>query len=276
MAASTREYSRKGTGTKRIHPGWAAVCGITAAGLSKAGITGPTLAYEGDFGLYQTHLGGRAALDLGVATAGLGQVWEVIQVAVKPFPACQLSIACIDAAIALHGQEAFDSDDIVHIEAVVPPHAVKIVCEPLVQRRCPHSSYAAQFSLPFVIACGLIHGKLGLAELELYDNPRIVALAKKVDYRVDYETHYPRYFSGEVHVTLRDGRRFARHEKINRGAADRPVTPDEIEQKFIDNATLRLTHGEAQRIRDLILTLDDQPSARIFAAALAAPASRKA
>jgi 2-methylcitrate dehydratase PrpD len=276
MAAGTREYSREGAGTKRLHPGWAAVCGITAAALAKTGITGPLLAYEGQFGLYQTHLGvNGVAMDLSAATAGLGEVWEVTRVAVKPFPACQLSIACIDAAIALHGKQAFDPEDIVRVEAVIPPHAVKIVCEPLEQRRQPHSSYAAQFSLPFVVACGLIRGKLGLAELELYADPQIIALARKVEYRVDHNTAYPRSFSGEVNVVLRDGRTFEWREEINRGAPERPVTPEEIVQKFMDNATLRLSKSEAGRIRDLVLALDDQPSARIFASALAVPANKK-
>ena len=276
MAAGTREYSREGAGTKRIHPGWAAVCGITAAALAKTGITGPVLAYEGQFGLFRTHLGVNGmAMDLGAATADLGQVWEVTRVAIKPFPACQLSIACIDAAIALHTKHAFDPEDIVRVEALIPPHAVKIVCEPLEQRRHPHSSYAAQFSLPFVVACGLVRGKLGLAELELYADPQIIALAEKVEYRVDHETAYPRSFSGEVRIVLRDGRTLEWREEINRGAPERPVTRDEIIQKFMDNAMLRLSKSGAGRIRDLVLTLDDQPSARIFASALAAPANKK-
>ncbi|NLS06085.1 MmgE/PrpD family protein [Rhizobium sp. P32RR-XVIII] len=276
MASGTREYSLEGAGTKRLHPGWAAVCGITAAKLAAVGVTGPTLAYEGQFGLFNTHLGvNGAAIDLPAATSGLGETWEVTRVAIKPFPACQLSIACIDAAIAINHAHHFRPEDIVRIETAIPPHAVKIVCEPLEQRRHPHSSYAAQFSLPFVVACGLIHGRLGLPELELYADPTIVALAEKVEYRVDHDTAYPRYFSGEVRVTLRDGQVFEWREDINRGAAERPVGSDEIIRKFMDNATLRLSRREAERIRDLVLALDDQPSARIFADALAAPANRK-
>jgi 2-methylcitrate dehydratase PrpD len=45
MAAGTREYSADGSSTKRMHPGWAGVCGITAARLAREGFTGPRSAY---------------------------------------------------------------------------------------------------------------------------------------------------------------------------------------------------------------------------------------
>ena len=35
MAAGTREYSTNNAGSKRLHPGWAAVCGLTAAALAR-------------------------------------------------------------------------------------------------------------------------------------------------------------------------------------------------------------------------------------------------
>lgn len=56
MASGTREYSADASGSKRLHPGWAGVAGITAAVLARAGISGPRTAYEGRYGLYATHL----------------------------------------------------------------------------------------------------------------------------------------------------------------------------------------------------------------------------
>ena len=41
MAAGSREYSSNASGSKRLHPGWAGVAGITAAALARGGITGP-------------------------------------------------------------------------------------------------------------------------------------------------------------------------------------------------------------------------------------------
>lgn len=269
MASGTREYSTNGAMTKRMHPGWAAVCGITAARLAGSGFTGPRTTYEGQFGLYATHLGADLSRwDLDAATRGLGDTWETARVAIKPHPACQLSIACIDAAIALSREPAFDAHNVERIDALVPPHAVKIVCEPFAERRRPASAYAAQFSIPFSVACALIHGKAGLAELERYRDPDILALADKVHYSVDPHTGYPRHFSGEVIVTLKNGQRLAHREQVNRGAADNPVSDAGIVEKYRANARLAASERHVERVRELILGMERCGDARAIAAAL--------
>lgn len=269
MAAATREYSADGSSTKRMHPGWAGACGITAARLAKHGFTGPRSAYEGQFGFFATHLGPDLdKWDMGAASRGLGTTWETTRVAIKPVPACQLSIACIDAAIALHRQQRFDVERIESIEALVPPHAVKIVCEPVERRRRPASTYAAQFSIQFQVACALLHGRFGLAELERFADPEILALADRVTYRVDPYTGYPKHFSGEVIVTLKDGTRLAHREQINRGAADNPLSEADIAAKFHANAAVaNVSHADA--LRDIVVGIDSIECASTLGDALA-------
>ena len=68
----------EGAWTKRFHPGWGAVGGITAAYLARAGFVGPSRPYEGKFGLFQTHLQLQAAkVDVARLGAGLGSRWEL-------------------------------------------------------------------------------------------------------------------------------------------------------------------------------------------------------
>jgi len=57
MASGSLEFLEDGAWTKRMHPGWAGVAGITAATLAKHGFVGPRGAYDGRFGLYASHLG---------------------------------------------------------------------------------------------------------------------------------------------------------------------------------------------------------------------------
>ena len=257
MAAGTREYSTEGAWTKRMHPGWAGACGITAARLAQNGFTGPRQAYEGKFGLFATHMGSDLEKwDLPSVANGLGEEWETLQVAIKPVPACQLNISCIDSAIALGRVHDINPDDIAGVEALVPPHAVKIVCEPIEAKRKPTSPYAAQFSIPFVVACGLIRKRFGLAELELFEDAEILKLAQRVTYSVDAKTGYPKHFSGEVIVTLKNGTRLAHREQINRGAADNPVSPEGIAEKFMGNAIMSQSKQRAQQILDAVLGVE--------------------
>jgi 2-methylcitrate dehydratase PrpD len=165
LASGNLQFIEDGSWTKRLHPGWAAACGITAASLAQDDIPAPRDAYEGRFGLYRSHLPPAELenCDFALATAGLGRVWELDNVAVKPFPACHLVHGCADAAIALH-QEGVDPERVRSIRALVPEDVVQAVCEPVASKRRPKNDYDAKFSIPYAVASGLVRGKLGLAE----------------------------------------------------------------------------------------------------------------
>ena len=60
-ASGSLEFLEDGTWTKRMHPGWAGVAGLTAATLARHGFSGPKAVYEGRFGLFKSHLGEREA-----------------------------------------------------------------------------------------------------------------------------------------------------------------------------------------------------------------------
>lgn len=271
LAAGSLEFLQDGAWTKRIHPGWAGVAGITAASLARHGFVGPGAAYEGRFGLFPSYLGARVAqCDYALATRGLGEIWEVDNVAVKPYPACHFVHACTDAAIALRDQ-GVRPGDIAHIVALVPHEVIKTVCEPVANKRHPANGYDAKFSIPYAIATAVVRGKFGLAELEepALRDPEVIALAELVDYEADPKSGFPKAYSGEVIVQLKNGRKIARREQINRGAADRPLSNQEIVSKFMDNAQLTVSAAHAADMREAILAMDDQAvSARALESAL--------
>jgi 2-methylcitrate dehydratase PrpD len=258
-SSSSRQFNRDAAGSKRLHPGWGAAAGITAAALAKHGFTGPRAAYEGDYGLYRAHLGSRMqTCDLGAATSQLGTTWETLNVAIKPIPACLHVHASTDAAAALAQKYEIEAADVESIRVLVPREAVQIVCEPVEVRRRPKSSYAAQFSLPYAVASGLLRRRFSLRELEAQaiEDPEVLALASKVEHAVDPQSGYPKYFSGEVIVRLKSGRELKHREHMNRGCSDRPLTGEDIARKFTDNAVLATSPSHAAEIQDALLGLD--------------------
>ncbi len=273
FAAGSLQFLEDGSWTKRIHPGWAAACGLTAAALAADDIPAPRAAYEGRFGLYRSHMAPAqlADCDFSLATDALGRVWELENVAVKPFPACHLLHGCADAAIALH-REGIDSDDVRSVRARVPAGAIPVVCEPRAAKRRPKTDYEAKFSLPYAVASGLARGRLGLAELapEALAEPRIQSLMDKVDYAVDAHADFPRYYSGEVEVTLHDGRTRSHRVEVNRGNPERPLANAQIEAKYFENCARTLHEDAARRLRDLVLDLDRLKSSAELEAELAA------
>ena len=65
----------------------------------------------------------------------------------------------------------------------------------------------------------------------------MLALAQRVVYRDDPDSDFPRHFAGRLRIRLRDGRVLEHHEPINRGSAERPLSDDEVRDKFRRNAT---------------------------------------
>ena len=267
LGSGSLEFLEDGAWNKRLHPGWAAQAGITAAALAQQGFEGARRAYEGRFGLYASHL--QAHYDpanLALATAALGETWEIMQVGVKPFPACHFTHACADAAIALRAG-GLDPARIARVRALVPAEVVKTVCEPVANKRRPANSYDAQFSIPFIVAASLLRGRFTLAELtqEAIRDPEILALADRVDYECDPNSGFPRYYSGEVVVELQDGSTRGHREHQNRGCGDRPLSESDIRRKYDDNAARVLAVPRAQRIAEALLSLDTAPDMRAVA-----------
>ena len=263
MAAGTREYSANSSGSKRLHPGWAGVAGITAAVLARSGITGPRTTYEGRYGLYATHLGmDTNPEDLALATAGLGHGWETMHISVKPFPACQLSIVFIEAAIKTAIAHDLKASDIASVEVVVPPSSVNVICEPVAVRKRPINSYATQFSLQFGLACGLARRKFGLTELQSHGDAELLALAEKVDYRVDPDPACSPHGSGEIAVTLRNGKVLKVRDEPAATGNDLSFSEPSVVSKYWGNARIAVSSSRAEAIRGQILGLETQSHAR--------------
>jgi 2-methylcitrate dehydratase PrpD len=271
MASGNLEFLQDGAWTKRLHPGWAAVAGATSATLAKHGYIGPGAAYEGRFGLYALYMKqSLEAGDIDIATAGLGETWEIDGVALKPIPACHFTHASSDAAIALHRAHGLKASEIERVIVRVPGPTIPIVCEPVAPKQKPSNSYDAQFSIPYIVATGLLHGRLTLDDLEpaALSDETVRALAARVVHEADPDSTYPRHYTGEVIVHTRDGRTLTHRESINRGSSDKPLTNDDIVAKFFDNAQRNVSRDAAERICEAVLSLDAHP-ARTLAHALA-------
>jgi 2-methylcitrate dehydratase PrpD len=258
MAAGNLEFVEDGAWNKRLHPGWAAQAGITAAALAREGFVGATKPYDGRFGLFRSFMGAYAdKADHSLATAGLGEVWELMQTAIKPFPACHFTHGCIDAAIEIRRQ-GVAADRISSVLVKVPKGVHPTICEPEANKLRPANSYDAQFSVQWLTAAALVRGRLGLAELEPTEitDPEILALTSKVRFADYPDSPFPAAYSGEVAVTLDDGRIVSHREHINRGAADRPLANAEIVEKFRANTATACSRDTSDRIERAMLDLE--------------------
>ncbi|MBF6331155.1 MmgE/PrpD family protein [Nocardia transvalensis] len=214
-----------GASTKQLHPGFAAHAGVLAARLAVAGATGPESVLDGERGLYRVLLD-RDGVDV---CRRLGEQWETTRVTVKPYPACQLLHAPLDAA-----RSAAVSID--HIDAVVVdlhPDAVPIVCGP--GRDRPDTAYAAKFSLPWSVAAMLADGEVTTHTYRDLDRPELAALASRIRYRAAGFEGPAADQPGRLCIRLRDGTEVEAHVPHSRGGPDDPHLDEMVREKALAN-----------------------------------------
>jgi 2-methylcitrate dehydratase PrpD len=271
FASGSMQFAEEGADTKRLHGGWAAACGITAAEFARAGFRAPSFSYEGSAGLFRTHVPNED-VDLALLTKDLGDHWQIDDVAVKLYPACHFTHACIEAAVDISTSADLHADDIESVICLVHDDYVPVVCEPRARKIAPGSDYEAKFSLQYLVAAALIHRRLTLAELDDRSrrDPRVLALASRIDHGLDPASGYPAVYSGEVAVRATDGSQLTRRVLVNRGAPERPVERDDVLAKFTANLDFAgLDAGRAARIAEAVLAVERCDDTASFADLLA-------
>ena len=142
---------------------------------------------------------------------------------------------------------------------------VSIVCEPVAEKTAPATEAHCRVCLQYTLAEALVRGELGRTAYGDANrtDPEILALARRVTYKVDPTFPPPGQFKGAVRMTLADGRVFDVVEEYNRGSAENPMTADELRGKFDDNAGSVLDAAARARLADAVgalETLDDAGS----------------
>ncbi|TAK29556.1 MAG: MmgE/PrpD family protein [Chloroflexota bacterium] len=260
MSSGLIESNRAGGSVKRLHCGWAAHSGLTAALLAERGYTGPSTVFEGRFGFYAAYCDGQ--FDPIQITEGLGERWCAPDIFFKPYPANHFTHAMIDAALALKRKFAVDVETIEEIELGAASAPLRTIGEPREQKIRPQSGYHAQFSGPFAVATALLGGSgLGVSFGDFTDekvkDPAFLALAAKVRTFVDAECErvFPNQFPAIVRLRLRSGEVLEERVMANRGGPDNPLSDDELLLKFRLNAERSVAPAQAERIAAAIMSM---------------------
>ncbi|GAB3976538.1 MmgE/PrpD family protein [Actinoallomurus acanthiterrae] len=272
MGAGLLEANRTGGTVKRVHCGWAAHCGVTAADLARHGLTGPPTVIEGRFGFLQAYCGDRA--DASRVIDRLGSVWELPGIFFKPYPCNHFTHAGIDAALRIR-RRGVDPDDIAEIELGAPRPVLRTIAQPPEDKGRPETGYAAAFSGPYTVAAALLGGDgLGLFHEDFTDaaarDPRRRALAAQVrcvqDARCD--EIFPHQFPAVLRVRTHSGRWFEERVDVNRGGPSAPLTDEELATKFRLNAARAVDAERADQIARQSLGLPSLEDVRTLTALL--------
>ena len=257
-AAGLRENF--GTMTKPFHAGNASRSGVTAAMLVKRGYTASTTGLEGRYGFMHAFSGGEGENVIAPAEA-LGKRFFLEQpgVQIKKYPCCGSTHTPLDAFFLLRKENRIDHRDVDAVEVLVdfdPPRSLI--------HSDPHTALEGKFSLQYCLAAALVDDKVGLAQFEdpMVMRPEVRALIPKVTMRRNPgQEGKPSWVEAynEVHVRLKNGNVLAKRVHRSSEGPVIGVTPEGMDMKFRDCASLALSDARVNEALEILHNLEKQP-----------------
>jgi 2-methylcitrate dehydratase PrpD len=257
--------------SKRMHHGFAARNGFYAAGLAACGYTGIKRVFEREYGGFLAVFGEGHNPDPAQLTAQLGERWETSVIMVKSYAAMGGLHGAIDAARRLRG--AVQPSDIARVDITVGETVYK---HGWWRPERPLPAIGAQMNIGYATAAALLDGNVLPEQFTPHrlDADDLWALIANTEVHLDGSlTHAPlaERFCTEVAVTTRDGSVQRARVVTPHGAADDPVTNDELVTKFHDLADRVTNRARATAIERAVLALDDLDDVGELVDLLAAP-----
>ena len=122
--------------------------------------------------------------DLSKAGAGLGEVWEILNMDVKPYPCCRSIHCIIDGVLKIRDkmmEKGLSAEELREMRVYTYQVGFK---QCAVSEGClnPRSPLDAKFSSPYGAAAALLFGKVTRQEYEpsVIEDPRVKALIRKI------------------------------------------------------------------------------------------------
>jgi 2-methylcitrate dehydratase PrpD len=258
-AGGISEYAVSGGSVKRLHAGFASQNGVKAAILAKLGVTGPAAPIEGTKGICQAFANEYYPEEI---TRELGREYRILWTGHKPYCCCQGQHSTIDTVSEIMAEHPFQPEDVSEIVVEQMPRDVRAVG--IIKK--PVDITSAQFSGSFGIALRIIKRGNGFREYNLKNiqDSELLEFAKKVTYVNNFEMEKlpPGAAPTKITLKLKNGQVYTKRIDYAKGMPQNPLTPREIETKFLDLATTVIPVKQANEIINAVNNLEDMANIR--------------
>jgi len=252
MASGLRENF--GTMTKPLHAGRSAENGVTAAQLAMRGFTSAKGILEAKRGLFSAMAGG---FDETKIAGRLGRPYFMQEpgISIKPYPSGSLSHPAQDLILDMVNEHGINASDIEAIDVGTNSNVPNALIYPM-----PTNALEGKFSIPFCMAIGVLERKAGIAQFRdrKVREPKVVEMMKRVTLYVDDEMEGLGYdqVRSRIRIKLKDGRTVEGRADVAKGHPLKPMSWDELGDKFRDCGRLVLPHRNVDRAIDLVGQLE--------------------
>ncbi|HTX09628.1 MAG TPA: MmgE/PrpD family protein [Solirubrobacteraceae bacterium] len=244
-----------GAMVKRAHAGNAAQVGVRAGLLAAQDFTGIEAVFEEPYGGFYSTFADEYILE--ETSKDLGTTWETLGVGFKPFSSCGSTHSTVGLMLSLQEEHGFTADDVEHVRV----DSSTATAEHVGWQYVPDETITAQMNLSFASSVALIDRECFVdqfADNRLRDE-RILELAGRFevhgDPEIDAKGRVARH-EVRLHLDLRDGRQIDGHTDAAPGSARYPLTPDQVEAKFMNLAARRIGADRATELMQMIGSLE--------------------
>ena len=242
---------------KRMQHGFAARNGVLAATLAAGSYTGIKQVFERSYGGFLSTFGEGHDPDASQITNGLGRDWHTSYIAVKPYAAMAGLHAAIDATRAMLAEDPVDPAAIESVTISVSEPAFHHGGWPAVR---PLAATGAQMNLAYAVAVTLLDGN---ALATQFTQRRIDAddVWKLIDrttarHEPDFDARFEDGYNTRLEVVMRDGSSRESFIDMPRGGLLKPLSNDEIVEKFYTLSAQLIDDGRARAILEVVLGLE--------------------
>lgn len=250
QAASSLQFLENGGWNKRAHPGLAGHSALLSTVFAEEGFAAASEPIEGVNGFLNGYSDDPHPEK---ATAELGETFELLNVAVKPYPCCRYMHAPLDTLFRLVEDEGIEPEDVESVTVNMASPGIDITGNPT--NTYPESFVDCQFSMPFGAALALVHGDAGVDTFfEAFDDGDIDdEIRRLIDVTTVTEAEwiedaYPELWPAEVTVETGSGTVSGRTEYA-KGEPENPLSWDELVEKYeaLTVPIMGETHADAAR-----------------------------
>lgn len=247
-----------GAMVKRMHAGRSSQSGLYGALFAEGGFTGIVNVLESEYGGFCTTFSrSNDRFNLKELTAGFGETWQTMGVALKFYSCVGSNHTTLDAIREMQQERRFGAKDVKKIVV----RGSQVTMDHVGWKYVPQGLTSAQLNLPYCIATWLIEGDCFVDQFteDKVADPERMALAEKVEVHHDRDiTAKGAKFRHMVHVEahLADGTVMKRIVEAARGSEKKFASESEIVEKFEKLAVKALPQSRAGELRDAMLGLE--------------------
>jgi 2-methylcitrate dehydratase PrpD len=263
-----------GAMVKRMQHGFAARNGLLAAALAHAGYSGIKQVFERPYGGFLTTFGEGHEPDAAQIDADLGERWETLRIAIKPYAAMAGLHAAIDAAREVVRQGAIEPSAVREIEISMSEPAFH---HGGWRAERPLTVVGAQMNAAYAVAVALLDGTALAAQFapDRIDADDVWELIGRTTARHEpsFDRRYEDGYNTRLQVRFSDGSESQAFVEHPRGGVRRPLSEREVAEKFRTLTEGVIDPGRSAAIEAMVLGLDELDDAWELVALLAGPAA---